>query len=191
MDDFSDSYHNFSGDGGKAKTLSSIILGIDPGSLRTGYGVLRVKGDHLEYIAHGVLALKEENFAARLSSLQIQLCGIIEKHQPHVTVVEKVFLGRNADSAFKLGHARGVVLAAASSFGSEVVEYAPRYVKKAVTGSGAASKEQVQMLVVNLLKIKDQNPKLFDATDALSLAICHARVFEVNEKMRRFTEAGL
>jgi crossover junction endodeoxyribonuclease RuvC len=168
----------------------SVIIGIDPGSLRTGYGVVHVRNDQLQHIAHGVIALKQVNLAERLSTLQRELAVLFARFQPSVTVIEKVFLGRNPDSAFKLGHARGVAMAAGAQYKTEVVEYAARYVKKAVTGSGASSKEQVQMLVLNLLRIKKPETQLFDATDALALAICHARVFEVQAKMKRLMEAG-
>lgn len=173
-------------------SLAAIIFGIDPGSLRTGYGVIRLKGDQMEYLDHGIIKLPAQgSFASRLAKLNRELTMLYQKFNPHISVIEKVFLGKNADSAFKLGHARGVSMSVAAQFETEVVEYSARYVKKAVTGSGAASKEQVQMLVLNLLRLKTKNETLFDATDALSLAICHARVYEVNKKMKEFLERSM
>lgn len=172
--------------------MSSIILGIDPGSLRTGFGVVRVTGDRMQSLAQGVICMDpQDSMAQRLAFLHQELSILFAKLKPHTTVVEKVFLGRNADSAFKLGHARGVAMALAAGAGSEVFEYAARFVKKAVTGSGAANKETVQMLVLNLLNLSAGEAKFFDATDALALAICHARVFESKAKMQHMMEKTL
>lgn len=172
--------------------MSAIILGIDPGSLRTGFGVIRLDGDQMIHLEHGIIDLtKHGELPQRLAKLNLELQNLYVQWRPQVSVIEKVFLGKNADSAFKLGHARGVAMALAAQNKTEVVEYAARYVKKAVTGSGSASKEQVQLLVLNLLRLKSKSETLFDATDALSLAICHARVFEVKQKMQKFMEGSV
>ncbi|CAM6032083.1 unnamed protein product [Sphagnum compactum] len=101
---------------------------------------------------------------------------LIEKHKPDCLAIEKVFLAKNADSAFKLGHARGVIISVAASQRLPVHEYTTRHAKKMLTGSGAASKEQVQFLIENMLSIRAEK---LDATDALALAICHAREAEI------------
>jgi len=161
-------------------------LGIDPGSRFTGWGVVRVDGrGELRCLGQGVFALSErEPLALRLCTLAGALEDLVRKFEPSVFSVERVFLGKNVDSAFKLGHARGVVLAVAGRFGAVVHEYATRSAKKMITGNGGAAKEQVQFVVQSLLGIRE--PSL-DATDALALAICHAREMDVRAK---FAELG-
>ena len=168
--------------------MKKIILGIDPGSRITGFGVISVDGDHIEHLDHGLIRLKEEwSLPERLKCLNFELQHIYAQFKIHTTAVEKIFFGKNADSAFKLGHARGVCLMVASQNASIVAEYAARYVKKCVTGSGAASKDHVQMVVFSLLGLKLQK-LAFDATDALSLAITHARVDEVSVRVKKAME---
>lgn len=151
----------------------SVIIGIDPGSRVTGYGVIRSVDQSLEGIACGVIDLGEtESLALRLNRLAQSLRTLFEKHRPQAVAIEKIFLGKNADSAFKLGHARGVCLQIAGEFHAEVFEYATRSVKKAVTGSGGAEKEQVRVVIENLLKLRC--PEL-DASDALAVAVAHAQ----------------
>lgn len=160
------------------RNLKQLILGIDPGSRLAGFGLISVDGDQVTHVDHGVIRLNEKwTLAERLKRLQSELHGIYTQHQVSTTVVEKIFLGKNASSAFVLGHARGICLLVSAQHGVEVSEYAARYVKKCVTGSGAASKDHVQMVVFRLLGI---TPKAlsFDASDALSLAIAHSRVAE-------------
>ena len=152
----------------------NVILGVDPGSQFTGYGVVEDQEDQVLHIDHGVLAIPRQlNFADKLNYLAQELTQLFERYQPTDVVVEKVFLGKNVDSAFKLGHVRGICLQQAALARAQTYEYAARSVKKAVTGHGGASKDQVHLLVTNLLKIKTDAK--FDATDALALAICHAR----------------
>jgi crossover junction endodeoxyribonuclease RuvC len=168
--------------------MKNIILGVDPGTRVAGFGLISVDGDRYRHIDHGVIRLKEDwALPKRLEILNLELQKIYKQFPIHTTVVEKVFFGKNADSAFKLGHARGVCLLAAAQNGSHVEEYAARYVKKCVTGSGAASKDQVQLLVFNLLGISPRELAL-DASDALALAIAHARVFDVKARMQRALE---
>lgn len=170
-----------------------LILGIDPGSRHTGYGLVAVDGDNIRHVDHGVIHLKESwTLPERLRCLQIELHNLYTRHDVHTTVVEKIFFGKNADSAFKLGHARGVCLLVAAQHGAGVEEYAARYVKKCVTGSGAASKDHVQMVVFNLLRLSTAGGKVqMDASDALSLAITHARVRDVKARMKRAMEGSL
>ncbi len=160
------------------------ILGVDPGSQHTGFGVIEVNGSVVRHIAHGVISSPAAAvFNARLHYMGSEISKIFVRFKPHITVVERIFLGRNADSAFKLGHIRGVCLLAAAQANSEIVEYAARSVKKGITGSGAATKEQVQLVLFASLGLFGSAP--VDASDALSLACFHARRLEVEEVLAR------
>src|SRR5690348_558114 len=123
----------------------SVIIGIDPGSLRTGWGVVSISSRHSapHCLGFGVIHLSDKlPFEKRMAKILTDLTVILDTHKPDVMAVEKVFLGKNADSAFKLGHARGVALALAGQHKLNLAEYATRHVKKMLTGSGAATKEQ-------------------------------------------------
>lgn len=171
--------------------MSEIILGLDPGSRRAGFGLVRVTGDKMEHIDHGVIRLDERAaLGERLARLHEELLKIYSQFPIKRTAVEKIFFGKNADSAFKLGHARGVCLLVSAQHGVGVSEYAARYVKKCVTGSGAASKDHVQLVITNLLGLKVA-PLAFDAADALALAVTHARVKDVDERLRKAMEETL
>lgn len=171
--------------------VKDIIIGLDPGSRHTGFGVIRVHGDDLEHVAHGVINLNDKwSLSERLRVLHLELGQLLQKHATQSVVIEKIFFGKNADSAFKLGHARGVCLLSAALVGAKVDEYAARYVKKAVTGNGGADKQQVQIIVFNLLRVRPVE-SAFDASDALSLAICHARVRETNARVKKMIEGNL
>ena len=151
----------------------SIILGIDPGSRNTGFGVIHAKNGLIEHISHGVIQLDpKDGFPARMKDLGESLKKIFAKYQPDQVVIEKIFLGKNADSAFKLGHARGVAMYEAAACGAEVFEYATRLVKKGITGKGSADKDDVQLMLQRFLKI--QKIKRLDASDALALAVFQA-----------------
>lgn len=148
------------------------IIGIDPGTQFTGYGVIVKERGEWRYQAHGVVAIPGTlSLAEKLAFLSGELAILWQQWRPAITVIEQVFLGRNVDSAFKLGHARGVCLMMAAKGGSSVVEYAARTVKKNITGSGSAEKDHVQLIVEKILgrKITGRH----DASDALALAICH------------------
>ncbi len=161
------------------------ILGLDPGSRFTGFGLVDLTPQgRLLHVDHGVIKIPEKfTFSDKLNFLRLQLENLHQKYAPQDMVIEKIFLGKNVDSVFKLGHVRGVAMATASSFRCEVTEYAARSAKKIVTGSGAASKEHVRLLVLNLLGIGSDS--LLDATDALSLAICHSRKIEELSVLKR------
>lgn len=160
-----------------------IVLGIDPGSQVAGFGAVRTDGERVELVSYGVIAPPAGlSFSERIGIIAGEFENLLEKLSPEVTVIEKVFLGKSADSAFKLGHARGVALAAAVRAGSEVVEYATRSVKKGITGNGAASKEQVQMVLFASLGIRGRAQA--DASDALALAFYHARNLEVHSRIQ-------
>lgn len=159
--------------------MSLTILGVDPGSRITGFGVLRIERDRIEHISHGVILLDaEQGFAGRMKELGSAFREVMAKYKPHQVVIEKIFLGKNADSAFKLGHARGVIMYEAGLGDSEVFEYATRVVKKGVTGNGGASKEDVQAVLKAILKI--QAIQRLDASDALAMACHHA--FEMKKQ---------
>ncbi|UVO55955.1 crossover junction endodeoxyribonuclease RuvC [Sphingomonas sp. SUN039] len=150
-----------------------IILGLDPGLGTTGWGVIAVAGNRLTHIANGQVSTDPKaSLAERLVVLDRELADVIARHDPQAAAVEEVFVNSNAQSTLKLGQARGVCLLAAARTGIPVAEYATRLVKKAVVGTGAAEKAQVQAM----LKILLPGAKLAgaDAADALAVAICHA-----------------
>jgi crossover junction endodeoxyribonuclease RuvC len=150
------------------------IVGIDPGSLRLGYGILLAEGNRLRHVEHGCLkAPQSQPLHARLALLYGELCEVLDRHAAHEIVIEKVFAARNLSSALTLGHARGMILLAAGQRQLALAEYAPSEIKKAVTGSGRASKEQVHGMVRRLLGV-EIDPRELDASDALAMAICHA-----------------
>lgn len=182
-------------DGGKRtfsnKKMSLTILGVDPGSRVTGYGVVRVENGRLIHVAHGVILPEpgdggDMSLVHRLAEMGRGLREVLARHVPDHVAVEKIFLGKNADSAFKLGHARGVLLYEASLAGSEVMEYATRSVKKGVTGNGGASKEDVQHVLLSLLKLS--RIQRIDASDALALAVHHASQLQRLSLMSRAKE---
>lgn len=151
----------------------AIILGIDPGSQVTGYGLLDCSGGSPRYLASGCIRLTTQaTMADRLRHLYESLQQLVSEHSPTYTVIEQVFVGKNANSALKLGQARGVALLAASLSAVPVFEYAPRAIKQAVCGTGGADKTQVQSMVVRLLKLSGTPAP--DAADALAVALCHA-----------------
>lgn len=164
-----------------------IIVGIDPGSQYAGFGAVRASATKIDFLSYGVIAPPENlDFNTRIAVIADELEVLFEKLRPDVTVIERVFLGRNADSAFKLGHARGVAVAAAIRAESEVVEYAARAVKRGITGNGAASKEQVQAVLAALLGLKGHVQA--DASDALALAFYHARNIDVARRLKGQTK---
>lgn len=167
--------------------MSLTILGVDPGSRITGFGIVRVDNGKIEHINHGVILLDaDQSFPVRMKELGSAFREVMEKYQPHQVVIEKIFLGKNADSAFKLGHARGVIMYEAGLGNAEVAEYATRSVKKGITGNGGSSKEDVQALLKVLLNIKTINR--IDASDALAMACYHAFELQRNTIMRRAVE---
>jgi crossover junction endodeoxyribonuclease RuvC len=149
------------------------ILGIDPGSRVTGFGVIDVlAGGKLRYRDSGCIRLAAPAMAARLCELDGALRQLMEQWTPHEVGIERVFVMRNVDSALKLGQARGVALCAVGRSALPMAEYAPRLVKQTVTGTGAATKEQVQHMVRQLLSLEGRLAA--DAADALAIAVCHA-----------------
>lgn len=157
------------------KHWDRIIIGIDPGTNVMGYGILGVKGKKPEMIMMGVIELnKFESHYLRLARIFERVSGLIEQYLPDEMAIEAPFFGKNVQSMLKLGRAQGVAMAAALSRDIPIAEYEPRKIKMAITGSGAASKEQVKEMVRRILNIPQENmlPQL-DATDALAAALCH------------------
>lgn len=149
----------------------TLILGIDPGSRITGFGVVRQTARGCEYVASGCIRTGGE-LHERLQIVFRGVSEIIREHGPVTMGIERVFMARNADSALKLGQARGAAIVAAAEAGLEIAEYTASQVKQAVAGTGGANKEQVMMMVMHLLKLT-QKPQI-DASDALAIALCHA-----------------
>jgi crossover junction endodeoxyribonuclease RuvC len=148
------------------------VLGIDPGSQRTGYGVLDAEGAQLRYVASGVIRTAQGDFAARLCEIFRCMKTIVAEFQPQEIAIERVFMNRNADSALKLGQARGAAICGTAEGHADIFEYAPRQIKLAVVGAGNAEKAQVQLMMRNLLRL--DSPVAADAADALAAAVCHA-----------------
>lgn len=160
----------------------AIILGIDPGSRITGYGVIHQQGARLTYLGSGCIrsastsastkAHGQPSMAERLLIIFNGISELITQFKPDEFAIEQVFMARNPDSALKLGQARGVAMVAAAQHELVVAEYAARHIKQAVVGTGAANKEQVQHMVSQILKLPSRPQE--DAADALAVAICHA-----------------
>lgn len=151
------------------------ILGVDPGSVVTGYGLIDFRGAHIEHLHSGRIQVRGESLAQKLRMIFEELCGVIDAHEPEVMAIEQVFMHRNAASALKLGQARGAALLAGVVRTLEVYEYTPRQVKQAVTGRGGATKEQVQHMIKVLLKLPHE-PQA-DAADALAVALSHGHLY--------------
>lgn len=158
-----------------------IVLGIDPGSRVTGFGVVGQQGSRLVYVASGCLRLPQAELPVRLVRIYQGVTDIIAQYQPTELSIEQVFMARNPDSALKLGQARGVAMVAAANAGLSVAEYSARQVKQSVVGFGNAEKTQVQQMVVRLLSLSGTPAS--DAADALAIAICHIHSRSLNALM--------
>lgn len=152
--------------------LCARILGLDPGSRVTGFAVLDCNANQISYVTSGGIRTEGNSFPERLRQVFAGVSAVMAEHQPDEVAIERVFMHRNADSALKLGQARGVALSATFSATLGVFEYAAREVKQAVVGTGAAEKTQVQLMVKRLLKLNGELGA--DAADALAIALCHA-----------------
>ena len=149
------------------------ILGIDPGSRITGFGIIEISQQNSKYITSGCINIKPTSMPLRLQEIYTGLNQIIQQYQPNISVIEQVFMHRNAASALKLGQARGAAIVACVQNGLPVYEYAPTQIKQAVVGKGHADKIQVQHMVKVLLSLP--NSPQSDAADALAVAICHTQ----------------
>jgi crossover junction endodeoxyribonuclease RuvC len=150
----------------------AVVLGLDPGSLITGYAVIECVGDRTQYLLCGSIRARGAELPSRLADIFRGVSDLASEWKPQEVAIERVFMHRNADSALKLGQARGAALCGALSGAPTVFEYSPREVKQAVVGTGAAQKDQVQLMVKQLLKIPATLDP--DAADALAIALCHA-----------------
>ena len=147
------------------------IIGIDPGWLRTGYGIIDIIGNKITYVSSGIIRLTDKSFPDRLKVIFDGVSQIVAEYQPQTMAIEEVFFAKDPRAALKLGQARGVAIVAGVNADLSVAEYSPRSVKQAVVGTGAADKKQVQTMVASLLKLPDTPSE--DAADALAIAICH------------------
>jgi crossover junction endodeoxyribonuclease RuvC len=164
------------------------ILGLDPGSQATGFGVIDWAGGQASYVTSGAIRTSGSEFLPRLRQIFEGVLELMREYRPAEVAIERVFMHRNADSALKLGQARGAALCAAFSTSPEVFEYAPREVKLAVVGQGGAQKEQVQLMVKTLLKLTGELGP--DAADAIGIALCHAYSREARLAMSGGLAAG-
>lgn len=161
------------------------ILGIDPGSLVTGYGVLEKNGAGILHVDSGVIAPSPRKlFSARLHEIYTNLGLLLKKFRPDEVAIEEVFFAQNVRSALKLGEARGVALLAIENQALPMFEYSAREVKQAITGYGQADKQQVQKMMQRLLKLPE--PSAVDASDALAIAFCHIQ----SRKMKSYDRAS-
>jgi len=155
----------------------SLVLGIDPGTAVTGFGLVRRGNDaSVSLVECGVIRTSaRESLPVRIREIYDAVAAVIVRHAPDVVVVEDVFHGKNAQSALKLGHARGAILLAAAHRHVMIAEYAPRHIKKAVTGTGNATKDQVGFMVKQQLRLSEV-PSPADAADGVAAALCHCMV---------------
>lgn len=164
------------------------ILGIDPGSRFTGFGVIDADAGRLSYTGSGCVRITATLLPVRLKTIIDGIDEVVCQYQPDMVVIEKVFMARNADSALKLGQARGAAMAAVLKYDLPVTEYTALQIKQAVVGTGRAGKEQVQHMVRALLQLSG-NPQA-DAADALACAICHAHSHAGHAALGRAMKAG-
>ncbi|MCF7970918.1 MAG: crossover junction endodeoxyribonuclease RuvC [Methylococcaceae bacterium] len=161
------------------------ILGIDPGSRLTGFGVIDETATGYKYVASGCLRIKGDDFPLRLKQIFAGISDVVEEYQPTEMAIEQVFMHKNADSALKLGQARGAAICAVQLFDIPVFEYAARQVKLAIVGKGSADKLQVQHMVKVLLSITGELQ--IDASDALGISLCHSNF---QQTQRRLTQGA-
>lgn len=155
------------------KVTDKVILGIDPGTVIMGYGILHVQGQQMKLVDMGILRLdKIDDAATKLKLIFERTVELVEEHLPDELAIEAPFFGKNVQSMLKLGRAQGVAIAAALTRNVPIFEYSPKKIKMSITGNGNASKEQVALMLQRLLTIKDL-PKKLDATDGLAAAVCH------------------
>lgn len=154
-------------------TNSKIILGIDPGTLIMGFGIIKVRPSGITLVIMDVLKLSPKKDAyERLQAIHQKVSELLTKYSPNEFAIEAPFFGKNVQSMLKLGRAQGVAIAAAMQAGIPVTEYSPRKVKQSVTGNGNADKLQVLKMLQRLMTF-EEDPKYYDATDALAVAVCH------------------
>lgn len=161
-----------------------LVIGIDPGTARTGYGLVRQDRDELQIVDFGVISTSpDEPMPVRLQKLHARLNEILTLHRPDGAAVEQLFFQTNVKTAISVGQARGVAMLALAQAGLEVGEYSPNDIKQAVVGYGGADKHQVQEMVRIMLGMEDK-PKPDDAADALAVAICHIHTYRYEQRLR-------
>ncbi|HLF31808.1 MAG TPA: crossover junction endodeoxyribonuclease RuvC [Xanthomonadales bacterium] len=159
------------------------ILGIDPGSRCTGFGIIEVRGDRTVCISHGVIRTGGGEFPQRLGVIFSGVREVIRNHSPDQLAIESVFVSRNPASALKLGQARGAAICAAIAHDLPVAEYSPRSVKQAIVGRGGAEKAQIKHMVAVLLQLREEIEE--DAADALAVALCHQHTQQTLQRMHQ------
>ncbi len=162
------------------------ILGIDPGSRMTGFGIIKTQRQQSIYIASGCIRMQSNDLPNRLQEIFTGVTEIIQQYQPTVLAIEQVFMYRNANSALKLGQARGAAIVAGTQQSLTIYEYAANQVKQAVVGQGHAEKSQVQHMIKILLCLPDAPPP--DAADALAIALCHAHTYQTQTTLTQRTK---
>ncbi len=157
------------------------VLGVDPGTRRTGVGVIEAQGNRYQLIYFGVISLKETlPLAEKLKFIHESLCKVISEYRPTVVALENIFFGKDVRAMVKIGEARACAMLAASEHAIDVVEYPPARVKQSVSGNGRATKEQIQHMIKTLLNLKTLPPP--DGADALAVAICHLHNFKTKDQ---------
>ena len=167
----------------------SRILGIDPGSRKTGFGIIELNNRKIEHVINGRLMVGDGNFPERLRQIFVGLTEIIGRYEPDMMVIEKVFLHKNADSALKLGQARGAAICAGVNQGLKIHEYTATQIKKAVVGNGHAKKDQVQYMMSIILALPELPDE--DAADALACAVTHANFANVGGSQKSKLPEGM
>ena len=162
------------------------VLGIDPGSVKTGFGIIESNGQQSRYVHSGYLKLPTDSLANKLGQIFSQLSHIITEYQPEHMAIEQVFLSKNASSALKLGHARGAAMTAGVNANLEIFEYSAKAVKQSTVGYGAASKEQIQHMILRLLNTRKVLQE--DEADALAVALCHAHT-GLSQQQQKYLKA--
>ena len=158
-----------------------IVLGIDPGLVQTGYGLIKINGDNKEVLDYGTISPNsKDSLSKRLYTIYSDLIEIIDNFNPNTMVIEEVFYGKNVKSALLLGHARGAAMVCASKYNIPVFEYSARKIKQSITGNGNAHKTQVKFMVMKELSLQEFNAPI-DASDALAIAICHLYQLKLDE----------
>ena len=153
---------------------AKIILGIDPGTVVMGYGIIAISGNTVRLLEMDVLKLSgQKDIYERLQMIHSKVCKIIVTHKPHLFAIEAPFFGKNVQSMLKLGRAQGVAIAAAMQSGIPVTEYSPKKIKQSITGNGNADKQQVWKMLQHILQLTESDIKYYDASDALAVALCH------------------
>ena len=167
--------------------MSLIIMGIDPGTVSTGYALIQAKKSQIKCLDYGVIGSKDKDFSLRIKTIHRGIKELCQAYKPHHLAIEKVFFGKNPDTAFKLGHIFALCLLESERQNIEFFEYASRFVKKTVTFSGRSSKELVHQFVTNFFCLPKGGP--LDATDALAVALCHWREYE-KQHLKQQIKAG-